>query len=93
MAIMLFNIRNKVYESMLIPVDFCQWLWQVGVFFQVLRYLPPIKKTDRHDIQYCWLALNTINLPFPYRSWYHPRLPYIKPQGKAVIFFSFFFFL
>lgn len=24
MAIMLFNIRNKVYESMLIPVDFCQ---------------------------------------------------------------------
>ena len=92
MAIMLFNIRNKVYESMLIPVDFCQWLWQVGVFFQVLRYLPPIKKTDRHDIQYCWLALNTINLPFPYRSWYHPRLPYIKPQGKAVIFFSFFFF-
>jgi len=28
----------------------CQWLQQVGGFLRVLRFPPPINKTDRHDI-------------------------------------------
>ena len=52
-------------------INFVSDLLQVSSFLRVLRFPPPIKKTDRHDITEILLkvALNTKTITKPYLTW------------------------
>ena len=56
-------VDGEVYSIQHYVIRFDSDLWQVGDFFRVLRFPPPINLTAKIELKYSRVAINTINQP------------------------------